>query len=243
MVQGQVGSSRYRVVFKGECLEGHDPTDVRRAFIRSLRLNERRAERMFSGRRIVLADDLERARAYRLVAKFSAIGAVLHAEASTPNRSAPSPRGWRLIKWVAVGALGVVIAVVVGVVLGTNLGGDVEHAVGNELESTAHSPVEALRSPPVLNPEHDAARSSTSQEVPLALRELSETVQRAYLQEYLPAREHKAFAIGASGSFGWHHGANDENAAREKALENCVNASVNGGGQCRIVDADGEWEE
>lgn len=69
-----------QLVFRGECLDGHDPDEVRRAVTAALGLEGRRAQRLFSGRRIVVSRGLDMATAHRRIARFAMMGAVLHAE-------------------------------------------------------------------------------------------------------------------------------------------------------------------
>lgn len=69
-----------QLVFRGECLDGHDPDEVRRAVTAALGLESRRAQRLFSGRRIVVSRGLDMATAHRRIARFAMMGAVLHAE-------------------------------------------------------------------------------------------------------------------------------------------------------------------
>jgi hypothetical protein len=66
---------------------------------------------------------------------------------------------------------------------------------------------------------------------------------REFRQHYLPAPDHKAFAIASGGAHGWQGGAASEFDARERALARCKAAQRQGGGTCRIVDTDGDWLE
>jgi hypothetical protein len=76
-----------------------------------------------------------------------------------------------------------------------------------------------------------------------APQDMTADAQREYRSHYLPAPDHKAFAISFGGAYAWHAGAGSENEARERAIANCVAALRPGDDGCRIVDADGHWEE
>lgn len=68
------------LVFRGECLEGYDPAAVRATLAKALKLDQRRADRLFSGRRIVVRRNVDVVAAHRYIAKFAMMGAVLQAE-------------------------------------------------------------------------------------------------------------------------------------------------------------------
>ncbi len=85
---------RLRLVFRGESIQGHDPSAVRRAVAVALKLSERRAARLFSGKPIVMKQQVDVRYAARLVASFAAWGAVLHAQpmpAPMPAAVQPGP--------------------------------------------------------------------------------------------------------------------------------------------------------
>lgn len=73
-----------RLVFRGECLEGHDPQSVREAVARALKLDEQRAQRLFSGKPIVLRRQMDSVAAYRLIVRFAQLGARVYAEPARP---------------------------------------------------------------------------------------------------------------------------------------------------------------
>ena len=79
-----------QLVFSGECLSGHDPAAVVRAVARALKLDEKNAARLFSGKRVVLKRQLDVAEAHRRIAQFAMLGALLHAEPSRPRSVAPA---------------------------------------------------------------------------------------------------------------------------------------------------------
>ena len=68
------------LVFMGECLDGYDPLAVKHTLAAALRLDEKRADRLFSGRRIIVRRQVDVVAAHRYIAKFALLGAVLHAE-------------------------------------------------------------------------------------------------------------------------------------------------------------------
>lgn len=89
-----------QLVFEGECVEGHDPRAVREAVAAALRLDERRVERLFSGRRVVLRRGMGEAKAHRYIARFAMLGAVVRAEPSQPRHSstpAATPQAARAV--------------------------------------------------------------------------------------------------------------------------------------------------
>jgi len=66
---------------------------------------------------------------------------------------------------------------------------------------------------------------------------------REYRQGYLLARNHKAFAISSRSTHAWIAGADSNSEARERALASCMQSVQPMGGSCRVVDADGAWED
>lgn len=88
-----------RLVFRGECVAGHDPRSVREAVAMALKLDDTRAARLFSGRRVVLRSAVDEATALRYVSRFRQLGAVLQVEpgavapaAAQARTPAPAPR-------------------------------------------------------------------------------------------------------------------------------------------------------
>lgn len=63
-----------RLVFAGECLEGHDPAAVRQAMAVALKLDDERVRLLFRGKRTVLRSGVDAATAYRMVARFATPG-------------------------------------------------------------------------------------------------------------------------------------------------------------------------
>lgn len=69
-----------QLVFDGECTEGRDPLTVRRAIAVALKLDEKRASFLFSGKPVVLKRQVDLSRAARHIARFAVMGAVLRAQ-------------------------------------------------------------------------------------------------------------------------------------------------------------------
>jgi hypothetical protein len=81
---------------------------------------------------------------------------------------------------------------------------------------------------------------ATDGEIP---EDMTTEALREYRQGYLLARNHKAFAISSRGTHAWIAGAGSENEARERAVASCMESVQPMGGSCRVVDADGAWED
>ncbi len=82
-----------------------------------------------------------------------------------------------------------------------------------------------------------AERGLTARSTPMALPvpapppELSDRC-RAQFQDYVTAKENKAFAVAADGAYGWKSGQPNEAQARQGALENCQKHTQK---SCRVV--------
>jgi hypothetical protein len=72
---------------------------------------------------------------------------------------------------------------------------------------------------------------------------MGDAALRAYRLGYAAAAGHKAFALSTRGVHAWHAGAASDDAAREAALGGCMAALQAEGDSCRVVDADGQWQE
>ncbi len=235
----------FQLVFNGECLQGHDPRTVQRAVAAALKLDTKRSARLFSGRRVVLRRAVNQATATRYVEWFSQMGAALQAEPSGPSAepgatqpaAAPSraPRR-RSLQRTGIGLAGLAGALALGFTLWPGLstfwpdtptpdGASGAAAVGS-IGAVAPSPPA-----PAAVADDDAPQDMT----PAARRERQ--------LRYLPAPAHKAFAISSAGAHAWQAGAPSQNAAREGALAACLQALPPSRDGCRIVDADGQWEE
>lgn len=233
----------YQVVFEGELRDGCDPAAVRQAVARAMRLSEKRAQRLFSGRRIVIARDLDRDRAFRVVARFATLGAVLHARPSPPDAAKSRRRGrWRL-PWVITAVALLAVGTAGGIALGVYTAHQTEPPPVLAEGADPAAPGRPHQSPPPATLSSGDTPPAGHRDLPPALRTLPAAVQEAYLQRYLLSPDHKAFAIAESGAFGWYQGAASENNAREAALDQCLKARRPGDGECRIIDADGAWED
>ena len=226
-----------QLVFSGECLDGHDPQAVREAVARTLKLDEARTARLFSGKRVVLRRQVDAATARRHVARFAAMGALLRAE---PSQQAQARRAgatrWRLLRWTSIGVVSVLFGVALGLALGPGL---------NTLWPDDPPRGAAADTAPHPAPVAPAAVDASPEKLPAAVEEspkgMTAEAMREYRHSYLPAPNHKAFAISSKGAHAWIAGAASENNARERAAAGCVKAMRPGDDGCRIVDADGEW--
>jgi hypothetical protein len=239
------GDAPLQLVFSGECLDGHDPQAVRQAIAGALKLDPKRAARLFSGKPIVLRRGVDVVTAQRQIARFAQLGAVLRTEPSKPRRRRADPARTKAPAGASGGPrrrprLWIFTGVTLGLVLAIGLG---LNALWSDIDgSGASSAPGASREP---------APSRTAGEVPaatvLAEHEISKDMTaeavREYKLRYLAAPKHKAFAISSRGAHAWHAGAALENEAREAALAGCMQAQPPSEDGCRVVDANGNWEE
>ena len=237
----------WQLVFSGECIDGHDPKAVRDAVVRALKFDEKRAARLFSGKPVVLRRRVDTETAQRHIARFAMMGAVLHAEPAKPLPPRPLPTRWRPLKLAGIGVLCIVVAIMFGLALGPTL-----NALGPEASAPGAVPSAAVDAPhpmpavpgaadasPATVPGAEApARPPTDDELP---KEMTADAVREYRLGYLPAVNHKAFAISSRGAHAWIAGAPSESDARERALVSCLGALQAGDDGCRVVDADGTW--
>lgn len=259
-----------QLVFNGECVEGHAPQAVRRAVAGALKLDDQRAARLFSGRRVVLRRGVQAAAAQRHIARFAALGAVVRAEPSQPRRPrrprvaakatpalATGMRWLGPLKWVGLGVACVAGGLGVGLVLGPWLNApwpeppqpvaaaDLAPKARPSLLSNAPAAAPSAAPPvpalpPAALPAVAPVMAATEDEIP---PELTPEQMHEYRQRYLPAPGHKAFAIATAGPHAWHAGVASEDLARERALARCTAAVRPGGNGCRIIDVDGRWLE
>lgn len=250
------GDAPLQLVFSGECLDGHDPHAVRRVVAGALKLDANRAARLFSGKRVVLRRRLDAAAAQRLIARFAEMGAVLRAEPEKPRprrgepgptKAAPAAHGGvprqRPPPWAGRPAPWIVAGLILGLVLSLGLG---LNALWAEMDAPGASTswgVANVPLPPA--PASSAAdvvatMAPADDEIP---QDMTAEAVRDYRQRYLAAPKHKAFAISSRGAHAWHAGAASENEARERALAGCMQAHPPSDDGCRVVDADGHWEE
>ncbi|WP_425257782.1 hypothetical protein ACPOLB_19965 [Rubrivivax sp. RP6-9] len=245
-----------RLVFRGECQPGHHPVAVREAVAMALHLDDRRTAQLFSGRKVVLRRAVDEATAMRYIARFAMLGAVLYAEPSrhappdrpaAPVRPAPAALPWRQgLRWAGIGALTVLGGASLGLLLGPGLTGWLQPgaADGAALPPPQPMPVLATVLPAMVPAEAPASAPAgeIAPGVPLP-PEMTDAALRAYRLGYAAAAGHKAFALSSRGVHAWHAGAATDDAAREAALGGCMAALQAEGDSCRVVDADGQWQD
>lgn len=240
---------RLRLVFSGQCLPGHDPQAVRRAVAAALKLGSKHTERLFSGKHIVLKQDVDAAYAAKQIARFAAMGAVLRTEAVRPKAPVqPAPAMTRLVAalglrwppdrrtWGAMATSALFLGAVVGVVGWSSLGAD---GPSHPMHSAA------------VPPSHRAAPEAASALVPAKYvvsdedlpRRLTPQAANDYRQQYWPAAWHKAFAVSATGAHVWVVGAQSPAQAREMAVSRCGQSQPAAALACRVVDIDGEPQD
>jgi hypothetical protein len=256
------GSTLLQLVFRGECLEGRDPQAVRAAVVAALKLDERRAAHLFSGRRVVMRRAVDEAKAHRYIARFALLGARLHAEPSVPRPAPGRPtrparrptlrrlrvralRLWRDamwglsagLRWAIVGALAGGGALLLGLLLALLPG---TWGAGDEAPTRA-APVANTGAPVPALPAASAGEAAPT----LAERpaDMSPAAVQAYERSYAPAAGRKAFAISGGGAYGWHAGAASDSEAAETAIARCMAAAQGHESGCRLVEVDGQWLE
>ncbi len=86
---------RYRLVFRGEILEGQHKAVVKRRLTELLKLDDARLAKLFSGKPIVLKRDVDRNTAARYQALFKEAGGQLRVQQESPtgNDAADAPAG------------------------------------------------------------------------------------------------------------------------------------------------------
>ena len=216
-----------QLVFRGECLDGHDLQTVRCAVAGALKLDEGRASRLFSGKRVVLRRGVGAAAAHRYIARFALMGALLHAEPAKPRRQS----------WARFAVLSVVAGLALGLVLGPELS-----ALWPEThpQGTAAASPDGANRRDVVTPAAPVAHAAADDEIP---QDMKPDAVRERTLNYLQAARHKAFAISSGGAHAWHAGAGSENEASERALAKCMAVRRPSDDGCRVVDLDGTWQE
>ena len=259
---------RYRLVFEGECLTSHNPQAVRTAVVRALLLDEANAARLFSGKRVVIRQDLDAASARRHIKRFARMGAVLRAEPGKPGQSPPSravrpvapffaaptittgptPRGGR---WPVMAAALSAMCLVGALMFWQLLDPPNEPVVAAEpvptLPAAASSPwAQVLQGPAFATASTGAELTAasptqgTAAKLPLGMN--AQALAEHQLR-YVSAKAFKAFALSNDGAFAWHAGAASDKEARDLALNRCMAAMAPGDYGCRVVDSGGRWEE
>lgn len=246
-----------RLVFRGECLPGHAPQDVRQAVAQALKLGDDRAARLFSGRSVVLRREVDSATAARYVGRFAKMGALLHVESVMvspvpPVRPASRPLSWQPSRPVITGLAGLAVVLLLAMLLWPGVAAwwgpaapDPEvaalpQAVAPQPAGMTLSAPATVPSPsPASMPAGPVAGVAFDDELPT---DMGPQALRDYRQHYLPAAGHKAFAIGGQ-AHAWQAGAASENDAREAALTRCMRVLRPGESACRVVDANGQLTE
>ena len=226
----------------------------------ALHLDDRRTAQLFSGRKVVLRRAVDEVTAMRYIARFAMLGAVLYAEPSRhvpptrPAQPAPAARGaatlaWRQgLRWAGVGALTVLGGVSLGLLLGPGLSAWLQPGAADSAQTPPQQPLPVLAAvvpavvPTTVPVPASAPAGEIAPGVPLP-PEMGDAALRAYRQAYAAAAGHKAFALSSRGVHAWHAGAASDDAAREAALGGCMAALQTAGDSCRVVDADGQWQE
>lgn len=251
---------KFRLVFTGECYLGHDPQAVREAVVAALKLDEKRAARLFSGRRVVLRKGVDLPAAHRYIVRLSALGAVVHAEpplssvlpvaARDRPTAAPAAPRWRRQGLAAAGVAVAIALLLVPVVAPLWPGADpAAPAPGSspppEAPSAAAAPPampSVTAAAPALPPVTPAMATRTPAVADLP-QDATPEARQDYFGRYLKSPGHKAFAISASRHHGWHAQAATEEEARGVALDRCMAALRPGDEDCRVIDEDGELQE
>ena len=130
-----------------------------------------------------------------------------------------------------------------GLVLALGLG---LNALWSEVDAPGAAPSQGMANmplPPALSPSAPVGLATTAPADPEIPKDMTTEAVREYKLRYLAAPRHKAFAISSRGAHAWHAGAASDNEARERALAGCMLAQPPSEDGCRIVDADGNWEE
>jgi uncharacterized membrane protein YhaH (DUF805 family)/glutaredoxin len=84
-------TQRYRVVLAGEILPGHDPEKVRAALERAFRLDAAQLDRVLSGRRLTVKQNVSAEEAEALAARICKLGVLAKPEFMPPDLSAAIP--------------------------------------------------------------------------------------------------------------------------------------------------------
>jgi hypothetical protein len=243
-----------QLVFKGECIDGRDPQEVRRVVSAALKLDEARSERLFCGRPVVLKRQVDLASAARHIARFSSMGAVLRVQPVAPGgpgRTHQPAQAAMVTRhpWVtqpfpfvrSLGLLSLCLAMLGAFVVGEKLG------------QRSQTALEVLPAPETVALALPLATAATEPAAPLAesvagvaaddelTAQLSPQAALDYQRGYSLAKWHRAFAVSDSGAHAWVGDVDSEGKAREVALQRCEQLS--GNSTCRVVDVNGQQLE
>jgi hypothetical protein len=84
-------SERFRLLFRGEVLEGQHKAVVKKRLAKLLGIEEARVEGLFAGKPVVIKKDVDRATAARYQAEFESAGARLRVVGGTATAASPPP--------------------------------------------------------------------------------------------------------------------------------------------------------
>ncbi|TDJ39420.1 MAG: hypothetical protein E2O54_10885, partial [Gammaproteobacteria bacterium] len=84
-------SERFRLLFRGEILEGQHTAVVKKRLAKLLGIEDARVQRLFSGEPVVIKKDVDQATAARYQAEFKSAGARLRVAGGKSAGSAASP--------------------------------------------------------------------------------------------------------------------------------------------------------
>lgn len=251
--------SRVQLVFSGQCVDGRDPLEVRRAVGKALKLSQRHTERLFSGKHIVLKRQVDEAAAMHQIARFATLGAVLRTEPplrvvarSRPPRLSLRSSVVALWRWpprpssaVAAGMVGLLV-LVTGISSWRHLSSSAT-AESPQTPPLARATALAASAAPLAAPLPAAAIAATKpatagvdDQLP---RQLSAQAQQDYLQRYLREPWHKAFVVNAAGAHVWVVGAATPALAQQAALAQCTQGQSLAVSGCRVADVDGEPQD
>ncbi|WP_280154693.1 hypothetical protein [Piscinibacter sp. XHJ-5] len=209
--------SPVQLVYFGEVLRGFEPDAVQREVARLLKLDDRRAARLFAGKRTVLKRRLAREDAERYARRLAKLGALVHiepmSEAAAAGRAPAAgrratatvgARRRRLVLLTALAGLGASAAVVAVLMLRPG--------------------AERVQGVPVLTPELETTAKGLLPDAQLPFR------------AYTAAPAHKAFAVSAGGGWGWRGNSASIDEAMDRALAECNAKRPPNAAPCDVID-------
>ena len=81
----------YKLIFSGDLLPGHEPAEVRQRLIGALRVPPEKADRLFSGKPVVIKRGLDHDKAQAYRRKLASMGVGIKVEADQPAAPPPTP--------------------------------------------------------------------------------------------------------------------------------------------------------
>ena len=82
--ENESDSGRYHIVFGGEILPDYTEDDVRARLAQGLKLNEEKASKLFSGKKVALKAFRSLKKARKMAEAFAGIGAVVSIKKNAP---------------------------------------------------------------------------------------------------------------------------------------------------------------